>query len=844
MPRRSLSRAILLLAALFAASLVATHAAFLLMERDATLRRSETALQALVQVVERYTQRALLTAELILDEAEDRARLEGGTAALGEDMQAALGRLAGRLGDDSLLVVDRAGRVVLQAGPPAGAADVAQAPWFRALQGGAARQLHGLPRGDAGGDAGGEIMLASSRALRDAAGGFAGAVRVATRISFFRQEVGAPGSLVGVGVFDAAGRPLARIGRRPGQPAPDATLAARPMAFPPAAQGLLRSSATHDGQERLIAFRRLPQEGVVVAASVPVAVAMAPVWRSAAWSAAILAVTLLALGVLLRIALRLARDEAEAQAGLAAANARLSAAATGLAARATEREMRFRAIFDGSHQFMGLLDPEGTVLEANEAALAFGGLTREAVLGRKLWEAGWWPTAEARAKLRGAIAAAARGERQRYEAVLLGAGERRAAFDFSLTPIHDEAGRVVLLVPEGHDLTELKAAEEKLRESSKMDTLGQLTGGVAHDFNNLLMVVLGNLGLLRGALPAGDARAQRLLDGALAGAERGAALTQRLLAFARRQELRPAPVDVAQLMRGMLGLLERSVGPGVRLTLEVPPGLPPALADANQLELALLNLALNARDAMPGGGALTLSAGVAMAPGRGGGPVPPPGLAPGVYLRLVVRDGGAGMDAATLARATEPFFTTKGPGRGSGLGLSMVQGLAQQSGGGLVLGSALGQGTEAAIWLPRAVAEPGAASAEGGGPAGLTRTERPMRVLVVDDDAMVVAGTAMLLEDLGHQAVLAASGAEALRLLATDPRIDLVLTDFAMPEMNGLDLAERLRAERPGLPVVLATGYAALPATAGAWLPRLNKPYGQAELAAMVARVTEGLTTV
>jgi len=240
---------------------------------------------------------------------------------------------------------------------------------------------------------------------------------------------------------------------------------------------------------------------------------------------------------------------------------------------------------------------------------------------------------------------------------------------------------------------------------------------------------------------------------------------------------------------------------------------------------------VNARDAMPNGGTIAVTLGTALAPS----PEAPSGLAPGTYLRLGVRDTGTGMDAATLARAVEPFFTTKGPGRGSGLGLSMVQGLAQQSGGGLLLSSSAGAGTLAEIWLPRA--SEAAAAARPRAEEVMPKLD-PRTILVVDDDALVAAGTAMMLEDLGHSAVIAGSAEEALEIVGTDGAIDLVLTDYAMPGMNGLDLAARLRAERPRLRVALATGHAELPVAETDWLPRINKPYGQRDLASLVARLT------
>jgi signal transduction histidine kinase len=379
---------------------------------------------------------------------------------------------------------------------------------------------------------------------------------------------------------------------------------------------------------------------------------------------------------------------------------------------------------------------------------------------------------------------------------------------------------------------ERELALAQLFEAQKIDTIGQLTGGVAHDFNNLLMAIMGSLQVLRRRFPLEEAAA-RLVDNALKGAERGAALTQRLLAFARRQELRPAAVSLGELAAGMSDLLVRALGPGVRLTQTFAPDLPRILIDSNQLELALLNLAVNARDAMPGGGELILGAEradldeAAVAELR---------LAPGEYVRLSVTDTGHGMDEATLIRAAEPFFTTKGVGKGTGLGLSMVQGLAAQSGGAMRLTSEPGHGVRVDLWLPQATDAAVRLEPRPERPAVIAASES-RTVLVVDDDPLVAAGAAAMLEDLGHTVIQASSGREALALVQSDREIDLVLTDHAMPEMTGVELARRLRQLRPDLPVVLATGYADLPAnvTAELGLPRLAKPFDQDELSHAVA---------
>jgi PAS domain S-box-containing protein len=388
------------------------------------------------------------------------------------------------------------------------------------------------------------------------------------------------------------------------------------------------------------------------------------------------------------------------------------------------------------------------------------------------------------------------------------------------------------------DVTEQKAADERLQaaqaalaQSQKMETIGQLTGGIAHDFNNLLAAILANLELLRKRM-GDDPGLHRLLDGAIQGAERGTSLTRRLLAFARRQELHPEPVDVRRLVHEMRDLLRRTLGPGIVIDLGFAEALPPAIVDAHQLELALLNLAVNARDAMPGGGRLTIAA------DRGDiVQAHPDGPAAGAYVRLSVTDTGLGMDADTLKRAIEPFFTTKGVGKGTGLGLAMVQGLAVQSGGGMQITSIPDEGTTVTLWLPVAdgtipkPAEPQAAEQ-----AAPLLQPRQLKVLVVDDDVLVAMGTTAMLEDLGHVTLMAGSGTEALEVLQEHPDIELVLTDQAMPGMTGTELARRLRELYPMLPVILATGYAELAAGDGPALPRLSKPYSQQALAATIER--------
>ncbi len=377
---------------------------------------------------------------------------------------------------------------------------------------------------------------------------------------------------------------------------------------------------------------------------------------------------------------------------------------------------------------------------------------------------------------------------------------------------------------------EREAALAQVHEMQKIESLGQLTGGVAHDFNNLLMAVLGNLDLLRRAVPP-EPRLLRLIDGAIQGAERGATLTKRMLAFARRQELKPETVDIPALVDSMVEMLNRSLGPNIRITTKFACDVPPIRVDPNQLELALLNLALNARDAMPLGGDLTISARREYV--RDG---EIPGLPAGDYVCLSERDTGQGMDEATLKRATEPFFTTKGAGRGTGLGLSMVDGLVAQSGGTMRIASAVGAGTTVELWLP-------VSEAAISGPARSSYPQRlanlqSCRVLVVDDDPIVAAGTVALLEDLGHVATEVSSAEQALALLK-ESAFDIVLTDHAMPGITGTELATRIRRNWPSLPVIIATGYAELPSDREIGFPKLSKPYRQEDLAEMLALVVD-----
>jgi len=374
----------------------------------------------------------------------------------------------------------------------------------------------------------------------------------------------------------------------------------------------------------------------------------------------------------------------------------------------------------------------------------------------------------------------------------------------------------------------------QLHESQKMETIGQLTGGVAHDFNNLLAVILGSLSLLRKGLPS-DPRTSRLLDGAIQGAERGATLTKRLLAFARRQDLKLEAVEVQKLIPEMQDFLSQTIGPAISIILDIPVDIPPVKIDANQLELALMNLAVNSRDAMPNGGTLTISCRAESIDSSRLSP----SLSAGDYIRVSLTDTGEGMSDETLSKATEPFFTTKGVGKGTGLGLSMVHGLTAQCGGAMTVASRVGRGTTVTLWLPTASAGELMASLSPQPPPPPLHKGRQLRILLVDDDFLVRANTALMMSDLGHVVVEASSATSALEALKQDTQIELVMTDYLMPGMNGIDLANAIRTRDPNLPIILTTGYAEIRPPSDLSFPRLPKPYTQDQLADIIDSVVK-----
>ncbi|KQZ72996.1 hypothetical protein ASE06_11150 [Sphingopyxis sp. Root214] len=498
-------------------------------------------------------------------------------------------------------------------------------------------------------------------------------------------------------------------------------------------------------------------------------------------------------------------------------------------------QTQFRLLVQGVTDYaIYMLDGEGHVSSWNAGAERIKGYRPDEIIGRH-FSSFYQETDRAAQEPERALDTARREGRFAAEGWRIRKDGTRFRASVVIDAIHDDDGTLIGFAKITRDISEreeaqheLELAREALFQSQKLEAIGQLTGGIAHDFNNLLMAIRSGLELLRKRSDL-EPQAAKLLDNCLLATDRGAALTQRMLAFARRQELSTEAVVLPQLVGGMMELLQRALGPAFIIETSFPAGLAAVAADVNQLEMALLNLAVNARDAMPGGGAIAIGA-VEQDVRRGA----VADLAPGRYVRLSVADNGAGMDAATLARAADPFFTTKGIGKGTGLGLSMVHGFAQQIGGALQMESEVGRGTSAHIWLPLSDEKTGTALPDAQ-PAEAAQTAS-RRILVVDDDAIILMNTAALLEDLGHQVVEAGSGDEALELLRAHPDIAILITDQAMPGMTGSELIAAARAERPALPVILATGYGETPADVAQGLQRLGKPFGQMELERAVAQ--------
>jgi PAS domain S-box-containing protein len=461
-------------------------------------------------------------------------------------------------------------------------------------------------------------------------------------------------------------------------------------------------------------------------------------------------------------------------------------------------EAQFRAVFEAALEVMVLLKPDGTVLAVNNRREVWRHDNPVDAIGHKLWEA---PTMQAYPQhvtlMKRGIAKAARGEVFTAEVKMERGGHSSSYLDVSVQPVRGADGAIVYLLFEARDITELKAAQEQLRQSQKMEALGQLTGGIAHDFNNLLTVVVGGLDLI--AKRSDDAKLKRYAENALAAAERGARLTGQLLAFSRVQRLEVRPTLVAPLIQNMRPLLRNVLGPGITKTFDLDEAQVPVMADPTQLEVAVLNLAINARDAMPDGGVLTFTSRLVQV-------TDDPEIEDGEFVELCISDTGTGMPPEIVQRAFEPFFTTKEVGKGTGLGLSMVYGMARQSGGGARIESTPGEGTAVKLLFRKAedaVSEP---AAKGEEPREIAAAAAPLSILVVDDDPDVRGFIVAALEEQGYQVREASDGQAGLAEIDRDTP-DLVILDFIMPGLSGADVARHIRAKNAEQPILFVSGY-------------------------------------
>jgi PAS domain S-box-containing protein len=486
-------------------------------------------------------------------------------------------------------------------------------------------------------------------------------------------------------------------------------------------------------------------------------------------------------------------------------------------AELARREAQFRAVFEAALEVMVLLEPDGTVLAVNNRQESWRHPEPGEAIGSKIWEA---PTIIAYPQhvglMKEAVAKAASGEVFTSEVRMERPGTPTAILDVSVQPVRSEDGEILYLLFEARDITELKAAQEQLRQSQKMEALGQLTGGIAHDFNNLLTVVVGGLDII--AKRSEDARLKRYAENALAAAERGARLTGQLLAFSRVQKLEVRPTYIAPLIENMRPLLRNVLGPGIEKRFDLDDALMPVMADPTQVEVAVLNLAINARDAMPDGGILHFVSTPVSFKGH-------PELEDGDYIELTISDTGVGMPPEVVERAFEPFFTTKEVGKGTGLGLSMVYGMARQSGGDARIESELGKGTSVKLLLRKAdgaVAEDGAAADD----TAPKIAGAPRSILVIDDDPDVRGFMVEALEEQGYIVSEASNGRDGVRL-ATRENVDLVVIDFIMPGLSGAEVATQILAKRANQPILFVSGYSETDAVkrTAPQAPLLAKPF-------------------
>jgi len=506
-------------------------------------------------------------------------------------------------------------------------------------------------------------------------------------------------------------------------------------------------------------------------------------------------------------------------------------------AELARREAQFRAVFEAALEVMVLLEPDGTVLAVNNRRESWRDPNPDNAIGKKLWDA---PTMrnypQHQAVMKEGIAKAARGEIFTTEVRMEREGTPTAYLDVSVQPVKDDDGKIIYLLFEARDITELKAAQEQLRQSQKMEALGQLTGGIAHDFNNLLTVVVGGLDLL--AKRVEDEKLNRYASNALTAAERGARLTGQLLAFSRVQRLEVRATNIAPLIQNMRPLLKNVLGPGIEKRYDLDEEMMPVLADPTQVEVAVLNLAINARDAMPGGGVLSFATRQVEVSGD-------PELEDGRYIELCISDTGVGMPEEVRERAFEPFFTTKEVGKGTGLGLSMVYGMARQSGGIARIDSEPGKGTAVSLYFREAPPVREQASRRDTDESDGAQEAGGATILVIDDDPDVRAFIGESLAEQGYNVFQANDGRSGLSAYAAE-QPDLVVLDFIMPGLSGADVASRILSKQPDQAILFVSGYSETDSIRriAPNAPLLTKPFRAEALARAVrgalARVEQG----
>jgi two-component system cell cycle sensor histidine kinase/response regulator CckA len=500
-----------------------------------------------------------------------------------------------------------------------------------------------------------------------------------------------------------------------------------------------------------------------------------------------------------------------------------------------------QAVIEATPDAIFVKDLAGRYVLVNEAFARFVGKAQAEIVGKNDFEL--YPEADARAFIEADKQVIASGNHQAFEGVATGQNGQPQTYLVSKGPYRDKDGHSLGVYGISHDITELREAHETLErtqealfQSQKMDAVGQLTGGVAHDFNNILAVILGNIELLQLQLPR-DPSTDEIIDAVLRATLHGKDLTGQLLAFSRRRLLNPQAVDVNLVVASIVRLMGRTLGATIRVTTSTSTDAGMAFADPAALEAAVLNVALNARDAMPDGGSLTIHTSTIQTTAV---PATDDGLEPGLYVRIAIEDTGCGMSPDVVARVFEPFFTTKAGGRGTGLGLSMVYGFAKQSGGVATIASEVGRGTTVSLFLPLAGKELHAAAAN---VAPITPSLAPRTILVVEDEADVRTVVKRQLESLGHRVLIAEAATEALLLLQGPGAPDILLTDVVLKSgINGIDLAQAARDLRPGLPVIFMSGYTAVPEAQerihATGAPFLSKPFTTPQLERAVNAVT------